>query len=298
MAPYNPNSELYTHCSFRFEQESSGRLVASTRFQSFRFMTSWVLEILLLVLGAEKLLRELIVLRKTALKNRRVPYGWMRYFTRTVYNYIELLNILFIFAHVLCTVLVYNTDVWRDWQPVTVDRYVDFHEIAKYYKWAVAAQGTSFVLTSLSLFKYLELMPAATEWYVIGATVERGGRALRGAMGVATLMLTGCAIVCNQTFGSYMLEFSDFYRSFVSMFRIVTSDAEILHRAGHVTTQLNAFALAVMGVILAVMALILIPGMFIAILTDSLSLELERRQALFEVRPPPPFTSCGRVDLT
>ncbi|KAL1499278.1 hypothetical protein AB1Y20_011488 [Prymnesium parvum] len=279
---FNNNNELYTHLTFTFESKG-GYLEASANIVSFRLMSSYVIEIILLVMAAEKLVRELQAYWKIVKNNRtRHIKKWTKYFTSSIYNVIEILNIVCILVYVYCKWSIEKTHTYSTWYPPRVDSYVDFKEISRLNLLATVCMGVSFILTVLTLFKYLELMPISSEWYIIGASIEHGGKAARVMFLVTMLTLASIAIFMQQTFGTYMAEFQSFIPSLMSMMRITTLDGSLLQRARTINTHLNGVAMILPCIILGMLVLVLIPGMFLAILTDSNMVENEKRASLLE----------------
>ena len=61
-------------------------------------------------------------------------------------------------------------------------RYTDFHHVATVAQMIYLCRGIAIICTAAVCFKYLELMPRSSTWYLTGTAISRAARELQGAL--------------------------------------------------------------------------------------------------------------------
>ena len=141
-------------------------------------------------------------------------------------------------------------------------------------------RALSLLSAGLLLFKYLELAPKSTTFYLTGTTLSRAGRDIKFVCTIFIVYVVGAAIVAQQWFGTTMEEFSTLIDALFTLTTMIAGYGGVYRRLVASYPVIGPIYFFVFNIVV----LVFVTPFFLAIINDAYAVRNSQLQAIFERR--------------
>ena len=298
----NHNRDRFYYMTFRFYKDRGGGIISRIAMQPFDFMD----DITLIVYGARPgrfngwnyvanfimwmtIVNVLLVLLRTFNEVRTArkllrSTGSLRAYFGTVFTILEIFNLLCNYTNIALRIayaLLPSTQhfldvTFPDAATKNVSPLVSELQINAYMAGAILGfRALTIFSAMLLLFKYLELAPRHTSFYLTGTTLSRAGRHIKIVFAILMVYVLAWAAVFELIFGDQLQFFSNIYESFFTLIAMLGDYNQVYWPLKRVSPALGPL----LFVVFIVSVLVFIAPFFLAVIHDAYAVRFAQLKA-------------------